>query len=418
MKKIFFLFVLLANITASAQNMQITTISATYTASPVVQFKVGWTGARTYRHNTKVWVFVDYRKIENNAPAGSWTRAAVTATPAVLSTPATTTATLVPGNDKGFWLHGVDGDYSATLTVTLSGVPAQFNWCAYATDYPPNVVIHGNSSYTLRGSRPFIINGTALPITQTTYSGTITSFTDATGAPGLFLAAQDEKPNEMGCLAGLVENINGICITPAAAGCNAGTLVLGATSFTAGNEVEIIGNGISQIWSRPVTAEGCQKQSFDPDTSKHVADCRANPDYNGDLFNGCAVIYYGGQLCPPPWRVPSARDFEQLLTALGSESTFSVINQSFMDEKIIGVWKGEYNGGLHPLLTTNGWAGRNGSYTALRYGGDMESYYGRFWTIYRLVFNNQKSYVAEVMGEYGVQPAAMHYSYAVRCVQN
>ena len=337
MKKIFFLLALLASIIASAQNMQITPLSATYTASPVIQFKVGWTGARTYRHNTKVWVFVDYRKVENNAPTGSWTRAAVTVTPAVLSTPTSTTATLVAGNDKGFWLNGTDGDYSATLTVTLSGVPAQFNWCAYATDYPPNVVTHGNSSYTLRGSRPFVVNSSTLTANQTAFSGTITSFTDATGAPGLFPAALNEPSNEMGCVAGLVVNEYGICVAPSYAGCNDNTLDLGTVSFTAGSEVQIVGNGISQIWSRPVTATGCQKTDYDRGSSpdNFNVDCRKSEGYNGDYFSGCALLKYATDICPPPWRLPSNEDGRKLLIAMGGCPT-GCISLQFVNEKLIG----------------------------------------------------------------------------------
>ena len=357
MKKIFFLLTMFASIAASAQNMQITPLSATYTASPVIQFKVGWTGARTYRHNTKVWVFVDYRKIENNAPAGSWTRATVTVTPAVLSTPTTTTATLVSGNDKGFWLNGVDGDYSATLTVplTLAGGVTQFNWCAYATDYPPNVVVHGNSSYTLRGSRPFVINGATLTANQTTYSGTITSFTDATGAPGLFPAALNEPPNEMGCLAGLIEHANGICVEPSVVGCTDEPLNLGTVSFTDGVEVEISGNGVYQIWSRPVTATGCNKEEYDggsyPDSFR--ADCRNVPDYDTKLVSGCAAIIYASKICPYPWRIPTENDFKKLCNSQGNLETecppnLCSTNKTFVDEFLYGYW------GAEPTGYTNG----------------------------------------------------------------
>ena len=343
--KLFFLFTMLASVTISAQNMQITPISATYTASPVIKFKVSWTGVRTYRHKTKVWVFVDYRQIKNNAPAGSWTRAAVTATPAVLSTPAST-VTLVSGNDKGFWLNGVDGDYSATLTVplTLAADVTQFNWCTYATDYPPNVVTLGNSNYTLRGSSPFIINGTTLPVNQATYSGTITSFTDATGAPGLFPASIDNPTNEMGCVAGLVENENGICVSPSVHGCSNNTLDLGSVSFTAGTEIQIVGNGISQIWSRPVTATGCQKTSYDGGRTPNLkADCRTNPDYAGDMFSNCAAVLYADKLCPPPWRVPSEDDGNNLLVAMGGSRGWGY-NIDFVEQKLAGVWAGNFSG--------------------------------------------------------------------------
>jgi hypothetical protein len=343
MKKIFFLLTMLASVAASAQNMQITPISATYTTSPVIKFKVGWTGARTYRHNTKVWVFVDYRKIENNAPAGIWTRAAVSATPAVSSSPAST-ATLVSGNDKGFWLNGVDGDYSATITVSLTLVAGvtQFNWCAYATDYPPNVVPQGNNSYTLRGSRPFIINGSTLTASQTTYSGTIISFTDATGAPGRFPAALNERPNEMGCVAGLVENANGVCAEPSTIGCINNTLNLGTVSFTTGTEVTIVGNGISQIWSRPVTATGCQKTTFNSGTTDAInADCRTNPNYAGDFFSSCAAFRYHAQLCPPPWRMPAVTDARNLANALGCD--VNGYNETCV-KKIMYSWDSEYSG--------------------------------------------------------------------------
>jgi hypothetical protein len=344
MKKIFFLFALLASRAASGQNMQITTLSATYTTSPMIAFKVSWTGAREYRHNTKVWVFVDYRKIENNVPASSWTRAAVTAPPAVNSTPTSTTATLVPNNDKGFWLHGVDGDYSATITATLSGVPAQFSWCAYATDYPPNVVIHGASSYTLRGSPPFVINGATLPASQSTYNDTITSFTDATGAPGRFPAPLNEPPNEMGCIAGLVEDPSGVCVEPSTVGCVNNTLDLGVVSFTAGTEVEIVGNGISQRWSRPVTATGCQKETYNYGNAYDVkSDCRTNPSYKSDLFNACAVIRYAENICPYPWRVPSADDARKLITAMGSNYEYGY-DQEFVENKMLGIWGGELSG--------------------------------------------------------------------------
>jgi hypothetical protein len=346
MKKIFFLLTMFASVAASAQNMQITPISATYTSSPVIQFKVSWTGARTYRHNIKVWVFVDYRKIENNAPAGTWTRAAVTDTPAVNSTPSTTTATLVSGNDKGFWLNGVDGDYSATLTVplTLAAGVTQFNWCAYATDYPPNVVIHGGNSYTLRGSPPFVINGSTLPTSQTTYNATIHSFTDATGAPGLFPAALNDHVNEWGCIAGLVANEYAVCVEPSAVGCVNNSFDLGAVSFTTGTEVKVVGNGISQIWSRSVTATGCQKGTFDGGSIGSVkSDCIHSQGYNADLFSVCAVLFNAAKICPPPWRLPIYKDAKDLLTAYGCGEE-CIDNEDIVDKKFIGEWGAEMSG--------------------------------------------------------------------------
>jgi hypothetical protein len=193
MRTKFFFFAMLVSVAASAQNMQVESISATYTSTPAVKFRISWTGAREYRHNTKVWVFIDYRKVENNAPAGTWTRALVASTPTVSSSPAST-VTLVSGNNKGFWLQGVDGNYSATVTVpvTLAAGVTQFNWCAYASDFPPNAEItkgtatHG--TYTLHGTPPFVIGGT-YTTSATSYTGTfITSITDSTNSPGIITA--------------------------------------------------------------------------------------------------------------------------------------------------------------------------------------------------------------------------------------
>jgi hypothetical protein len=55
--------------------------------------------------------------------------------------------TVVPAslNGRGFYLDGHTGavPFSSTVTVTLSSDlnGAKFNWCAYATDYPPNATI-------------------------------------------------------------------------------------------------------------------------------------------------------------------------------------------------------------------------------------------------------------------------------------
>jgi uncharacterized protein (TIGR02145 family) len=302
MKKTFFLFAMLISISAFTQNINVENISATYTGTPTVKFRVSWTGARTYRHNTNVWVFVDYQKVEGNAPSGIWTRAAVASTPMVSSSPAST-ATLVSGNNQGFWLNGVDGNYSATVTVSLSGVPAQFNWCAYATDYPPNAEAKSSNSYTLHGTPPFVVNETKLGNTITNYSGTITTFTDATCAPGIFPAGAGEEPNAMGCMPGLVINTDGKCVTATAVGCNTTTSINMSGAGFASSATYPVGN---QIWSSPVTVTACAKTSF---TGVGNADCRHYNTSYGHYFSWCAFIRYAGQLCPSPWRVPTNDDY-------------------------------------------------------------------------------------------------------------
>jgi uncharacterized protein (TIGR02145 family) len=195
MKKIFFLLTMLASVAASAQSgITVTPVSAN---SSAVTFNVSWlNSSRTGTHNSKVWVFVDYRPVMNNVPSGSWERALIAGTPTVTSgAPSRET-----GNDKGFWLQGTSGSsgtYNATVTVTLSNVPAKYNWCAYVSDYPPNVTAN-SGTYTFKGTPPFILiasNGATQPVTGTTLTTsaltiTPTTIMDATACPGVFCPYQ------------------------------------------------------------------------------------------------------------------------------------------------------------------------------------------------------------------------------------
>jgi hypothetical protein len=227
-------------------------------------------------------------------------------------------------------------------------MPAKFRWCAYVSDYPPHAEATSGNNYTLHGSPPFEVNGTKLGNSVNTYSGTIIALTDATGAPGIFPAAAGTQPNERGCAAGLVENSAGICVAPSAVGCNSNTLNLGVTSFTAGSEITIVGNGISQIWSRPVTATGCQKETFNGGTTNAPsADCRTTPGYAGDYFSGCAVLQYADVLCPAPWRVPTHYDFEKLDISMGGTGVTRT-DAAFIDIHYVGQWGGHYRGACYP----------------------------------------------------------------------
>jgi len=84
-----------------------------------------------------------------------------------------------------------------------------------------------------------------------------------------------------------------------------------------------------QTWSGPVFAQGCAKgnaissNAFSGGTTSgnFNADCRQSlhtfnngraAGITGDLFSWCAVIRFGDQLCPAPWRVPTAADFAHL----------------------------------------------------------------------------------------------------------
>jgi uncharacterized protein (TIGR02145 family) len=199
MKKLFFLLATLASVAASAQShINITMLGATYTATPTVQFSASWTSIPTQAnqtHNAKIWVWIDYLKVnaDNTTSGNTWTRALVSGTPTATSGAASQEA----GNDKGFWLSGSTTTYSATVTVslTLEADVTKFNWCAYASDYPPNVLANTNGSYTLAGTPPFTLiaaNGTTkLSVPGNTVAASAVTFapatiTDATGCPGLW----------------------------------------------------------------------------------------------------------------------------------------------------------------------------------------------------------------------------------------
>ncbi|MDR2359621.1 MAG: hypothetical protein LBD87_07495 [Prevotellaceae bacterium] len=180
MKKIFLSFLSLMGLgfPALAQShINIELLSATYT-TPAVQFRVSWDAIPEGTcHNSKIWLWVDFIKIENNQPSGTWTRATV-ANPSP--------GTFEADNNKGFWLQGNSSSYSQIVTVALTNIQAnaKFNWCAYASDCPPNVTIN-NGTYTLKGTPPFIINTSIIEKGKSYSGGCITSLTDATGCSGI-----------------------------------------------------------------------------------------------------------------------------------------------------------------------------------------------------------------------------------------
>jgi hypothetical protein len=183
MKKILFSFLSLMGFPAFAQShINIELLGATYT-TPAVQFRVSWNSIPSIAgetHNSKIWLWVDYIKIENNQPSGTWTRATI-ANPSP--------GTMAPETNKGFWLQGNNGSYNQIVTVELN-IPANttFNWCAYASDYPPNATM-ASGTYTLKGSPPFKITYNGSSYTETNNKsftvGCIASITDATDCPGI-----------------------------------------------------------------------------------------------------------------------------------------------------------------------------------------------------------------------------------------
>ncbi|MDR3132910.1 MAG: hypothetical protein LBU42_02675, partial [Prevotellaceae bacterium] len=108
MKKYFLLALLCSlwgagGVSAQASKVKIESVGANYAAAtPTVTFSVSWqAGSRNATEQSKLWVWIDYRPIKNNAATSSWQRAKITELPTYCSagTPA-----LESGNDSGFWL--------------------------------------------------------------------------------------------------------------------------------------------------------------------------------------------------------------------------------------------------------------------------------------------------------------------------
>jgi hypothetical protein len=153
---------------------------------------VSWTNQSTANHRNKVWVFVDFQPVISPIQKGNWQPATIT------GTVQKTAGTVSEQSNRGFFLEGTTTGFASTVTVTLSNVTGKFNWCAYASDYPPNVtysnVTYNGGTYTFKGTPPFKLVSADGSQTQEFNKKSITvseigfvpkNFTDATGCPGI-----------------------------------------------------------------------------------------------------------------------------------------------------------------------------------------------------------------------------------------
>ncbi|MDR0582325.1 MAG: hypothetical protein LBG31_05105 [Prevotellaceae bacterium] len=170
----------------NAQNhIKLVPLGVTYTNNtPTIKFSVGWNAVPNDNRtrNTKIWVWVDYIKVENHRLSGQWTRATITGVSA---------GTVEPGG-KGFWLQGNAGAYSREVTATLSGTPSKFSWCVFASDAPPVAEFTASNSILFYGNAPFTViysdQSVAMNLPAAPYTPAagkkIAAFTDATHCPG------------------------------------------------------------------------------------------------------------------------------------------------------------------------------------------------------------------------------------------
>jgi hypothetical protein len=224
--KIFFLFAMLVSVAANA-TVTVTPISTDYAAKKVT-FKVAWTNSPTAPYNNRVWIWIDFCPV-NGVTLQSFSTATIT------SPTKSGSGTITGLNGRGFFIEYAATNAGTTVTATLSNASGKFNWCVYGSDYPPNATV-ANGTYTLKGTSPFIVNGTmTLGAGAITYSGgCITSLTDQTGCPGII--------NYASISAGAINSSSTIVrtnVTPAA-----------ITSNTAASS----GGGITYRWVRSGTS--------------------------------------------------------------------------------------------------------------------------------------------------------------------
>ena len=122
-----------------------------------------------------------------------------------------------------------------------------------------------------------------------------------------------------------------------------GVITWGGSISPEDNSTIIPGTGgrPDQVWSRAVTASACDdKITFNGGVPGNInTDCRnsdGNINFYGHYFTWCAVMRFAGQLCPYPFRVPTAQDFIDLDLNLGGNGAFrtGIVNGFTIGEQI------------------------------------------------------------------------------------
>jgi uncharacterized protein (TIGR02145 family) len=187
MKKIIFLFFLplwgLGGFVSAHASVTVTPLSTDFTNKKVT-FRVVYSAA----HNNRAWVWIDLCPVSGVTPT-TFQTAVISA---VSATGGSVDATSL--NGRGFYVT----TNPSTITATLSNAVGKFNWCAYGSDYPPNVtynnVTYNGGTYTFKGTPPFKLVSVDGLQTKEFNKKSITvseigfvpkDFTDATSCPGL-----------------------------------------------------------------------------------------------------------------------------------------------------------------------------------------------------------------------------------------
>ncbi|MDR2358864.1 MAG: hypothetical protein LBD87_03565 [Prevotellaceae bacterium] len=310
MKKIFFLFAMLTSLAASAQRTTPVTIVNTKVdySTKTVTFDLSWKGSDA-NHRNEVWVFVDIQPVTDVNMLGSWSPAtlvpsATTITAGSGNQYSSLTHTVVSGNTRGVWVKGTSSattsTFNATVKITLAPVtPAQFNACAYVTDYPPNIASVSSGTYTLKGTQSFILNGTT--ISGNKYTGSVNSLTDPTGCPGC-IAIRDFNFNSSSVSIPCCPNL-------AAVGGYCRDLVADNASTFTGCGLEVSNEYLSGVhitmtcpsgWRFPTHTEiqcmfnNRSALNLNVTSSDEVSVKFTNPTTTCNIDAGCATPYEGG----------------------------------------------------------------------------------------------------------------------------
>jgi hypothetical protein len=193
----FLLLLLLLGAGGLSAAVTVTPLSVDYDRQQVT-FRVAWSGTAA---NNRVWVFVDLCPVAGATP-GTFEKA-------VISGATATAGSIDPAslNGRGFYVI----TNPSTVTANLSNATGKFNWCAYGSDYPPNAVDNSGGGYDLKGTPPFILNGSIEWSSYTYSGGTINTLTDATGCPGTLCGKNGESAGILNCCVSGTTNCSGAC---------------------------------------------------------------------------------------------------------------------------------------------------------------------------------------------------------------
>jgi len=281
-----------------------------------------------------------------------------------------------------------DGDFTATSAITVTPAPIPVE--SVSLDRTSATLVVGNEVTLIATVLPE--NATNQNITWTSSNTAIATVengvvTAISGGGVAKITATTEDGNRTSYFTvAVVQTQRGCNTNEPGWGESLGTIswgTVGNTNIETGT-TSITGTDgrPNQIWSGAVFATACAKGNATNDnefsggvSGNFNADCRQSlhtfnhgrdNGITGDLFSWCAVVRFADQLCPYPWRVPTAEDFTALHQNLGfalpspitssiahgNTGAFMPTTGSAMIPQVGGTWGGARFNGSPSALTT------------------------------------------------------------------